>query len=475
MSALFRNSLILGLAAVELVAAGSEPGMPVLPGTSPQCVFWHDNNGFLTCEQVVEFNWITVEQFRQYNPSIGPGCTNMQAGYSYCVEIDPTLPTDGVTTSSSDSSTVGTTSTTMVDDCDDFYFVEKGTACSTVLSENDITLAQFYEWNPSVGPNCASLWAEVYVCVSTIDHTPTPVDPGNGITTPAPLQRDVVSNCDAFYLVPVGESCDLVASKNGISVADLQRFNPSLTSDCNANLWAEAYACVSIIGHTPTPVDPGNGVETPSPIQDGMTKNCKTFHFVDGQTCYSILENYQISLADFYEWNPAVGVDCRGINSLILGLGALQLATAKEKPGMPVLPGTHPQCVEWYDYNGFATCRIVVKYHYITEEQFRRYNPSIGEGCTNLQEGYSYCVEIEGEPVIYKDLETSTSSTPSPGITTSTTPSTTSSTTLATTTTVAAAATTSSTEENTAVRPGTDAFGGSVFAMIGCLFWVMAA
>lgn len=66
MHARLRSGLTLGLAAAKLVAAGTEPGMTVLPGTSAQCVFWYDNNGFLTCNQVAEMNWITVEEFRQY-------------------------------------------------------------------------------------------------------------------------------------------------------------------------------------------------------------------------------------------------------------------------------------------------------------------------------------------------------------------------------------------------------------------------
>lgn len=66
MHARLRTGVVLGLAAAKLVAAGTEPGMTVLPGTSAQCVFWYDSNGFLTCSQVAEMNWITVEEFRQY-------------------------------------------------------------------------------------------------------------------------------------------------------------------------------------------------------------------------------------------------------------------------------------------------------------------------------------------------------------------------------------------------------------------------
>ncbi|KAK5652626.1 hypothetical protein OQA88_10219 [Cercophora sp. LCS_1] len=362
MSARVRNGLVLGLAAAKLVAAGEEPGMPVLPGTSTQCVYWHDNNGFLTCDQVVSLNYITVEQFRQYNPSIGAGCTNLQSGYSYCVEINPKLPIGGVTTTSSTSSSTSTASTSstksspttlttittsktsstssssststtttptptkpgngittptptqpgMVSNCDAFHFVKPGSTCNDVLTANSITLAQLYQWNPSVGSTCSGLWADVYVCVSTTDHTPTPVEPGNGIATPSPLQREIVTNCDAFYMVKPDETCDIVASKNGITAAQLAQWNPSVGTNC-AGLWANAYACVSIIGHTPTPVNPGNGIQTPSPIQDGMTKSCKTFHFVSGQTCQSVLDRYKISLADFYKWNPAVGNVCQSM------------------------------------------------------------------------------------------------------------------------------------------------------------------
>ena len=285
------------------------------------------------------------------NPSIGDGCTNMQSGYSYCVEIDTSLPVGGSPSSSSTSSTSTSSSTSsktspttlttlttsskttstptstkpgngittptptppgMVDNCDAFHFVKTGTNCTDVLSANGITLAQLYQWNPSVGSNCNGLWAEVYVCVSIVGHTPTPVQPGNGISTPTPLQREIVSNCDAFYMVKKDETCDVVAAKNGISVADLRRWNPAVGSNC-AGLWANAYACVSIVGHTPTPVNPGNGIATPSPIQNDMTKNCKTFHYVDGNTCQSILDRYRISLANFVQWNPAVGNNCQGM------------------------------------------------------------------------------------------------------------------------------------------------------------------
>ncbi|RYP14035.1 hypothetical protein DL766_009776 [Monosporascus sp. MC13-8B] len=91
------------------------------------------------------------------------------------------------------------------------------------------------------------------------------------------------------------------------------RLNPSAGKQCDG-LWANAYACVSVIGHEPTPTDPGNGVKTPQPIQSGMVGNCNTFHFVKkGQTCQVIAGLYSINISQFTTWNPAVRKDYSGL------------------------------------------------------------------------------------------------------------------------------------------------------------------
>lgn len=209
----------------------------------------------------------------------------------------------------------------IVDNCDAFYFVPKDAGCQAIADANGITLAQFLAWNPQAGSNCNGLWAEAYACVSIIGHTPTTTTapqptstkPPNGITTPTPTQPNMVDNCDAFYFVPKNEICTTIAQKNGITLAQFQAWNPQVGTTCNG-LWAEAYACVSIIGHTPTVPAPPNSVQTPTPIQNGMVTNCKTFHFVqDNQTCAVIAALYKISVSDFVKWNPAAGSDCKGL------------------------------------------------------------------------------------------------------------------------------------------------------------------
>jgi hypothetical protein len=64
---------------------------------------------------------------------------------------------------------------------------------------------------------------------------------------------------------------------------------------------------VSVVRHTPNAPTPTSsktlsGVQTPSPIQAGMTSSCKKFDFVkSGEICGIITKRNGISLADFAE------------------------------------------------------------------------------------------------------------------------------------------------------------------------------
>lgn len=231
-------------------------------------------------------------------------CENFKDGYSYYVEAlnEPieTPPTE--TSTPVEASTMTPTTPTeptptkppngietplpiqpgMVDNCDAFRYVEKGENCATIISAYGITQSQFSTWNPTVGSNCSGLWAEAYVCVSTLNHepeNPTPTDPPNGIETPDPIQPGMVDNCDAFHFVEKGETCATITSQYGISQSQFVAWNPTVGSSCTG-IWISYYVCVSIIGYEPqepTPTNPPNGIETPSPTQPGMVDNCDAF------------------------------------------------------------------------------------------------------------------------------------------------------------------------------------------------------
>jgi hypothetical protein len=53
----------------------------------------------------------------------------------------------------------------MVTNCKKFHFVAKGVMCSQLTRNNKTTLDDFVNWNPGVGPDCRSMWADTYFYV----------------------------------------------------------------------------------------------------------------------------------------------------------------------------------------------------------------------------------------------------------------------------------------------------------------------
>lgn len=70
-------------------------------------------------------------------------------------------------------------------------------------------------------------------------------------TTSAPRPSDVeectTTYCGEYYLVQPGDTCNALALRNGISVADFVFLNPSINANCT-NLLAEVAYCVEPVG-----------------------------------------------------------------------------------------------------------------------------------------------------------------------------------------------------------------------------------
>ncbi|KAF9893750.1 hypothetical protein FE257_009920 [Aspergillus nanangensis] len=241
---------------------------------------------------------ISMEDFFHWNPSITADCGNFLTGQSYCVEapVGGTGPAPSTTATTGPSPTGGNgvetplpTQPSMVSNCDEFYYVEVGDTCPEITAKYGITTAQFIKWNASVGADCTGLWASYYMCVSVIGQSPgttttttsTPPDPTtppNGIETPLPIQSGMVDICDAFHLVQAGDTCDTIAAKYKISTTQFVAWNPAVGSTCSG-MWANTYACVSIIGHNPSSTSTTTtSASGPSPTQSGLISICETFY-----------------------------------------------------------------------------------------------------------------------------------------------------------------------------------------------------
>lgn len=281
-----------------------------------------ENDG---CAAIAKSNGISLSQFTTWNPQVGADCAGLWQGYYVCVNKIGTTPSTP-TSSAPTKPTNGITTPTpiqpgMIDNCNKFHMVEDGDNCATIAKSNGISLSQFATWNPEVGAGCTGLWLGYYVCVGQVGSTPsTPTSsestkPTNGITTPTPIQPNMVGNCDAFYQVKDGDSCAAIASDNGITVTQFYNWNPSVGAGCST-LWNGYYVCVSIVGVEPKPTttDQGNGIATPTPTQPGMTGSCKKFHkVVDGDNCDKIADNAGITQAQLLKWNPGIGSGCTSL------------------------------------------------------------------------------------------------------------------------------------------------------------------
>ncbi|KAJ6013314.1 hypothetical protein N7540_007905 [Penicillium herquei] len=357
----------LGTAHAYLI---SPPGT-AFPGANSECSEWVSGSSGLTCAEVEAKYYLTEGLFYYFNPNIPllSDTCELLSGFYYCVDIDflpwseytpssavmvststsasssllsfQTVTTTAtasanVTSSSSQISTPSPIQTGMTSTCDEFYLVVSGDDCATIASAANITLDEFYAWNPAVGSTCANLWVDDYVCIDSSVSTSkavtvtatakstasTTISSSDQVSTPSPIQTGMTSACDEFYLVVSGDTCAAILSTWGITLAQFYAWNPAVGSTC-ANLWVDDYVCVDSSVATSqtvtttaasTTTTSSDGVSTPSPIQTGMTSTCDEFYLVaSGDTCAAILSTWGITLAQFYAWNPAVGSTCTNL------------------------------------------------------------------------------------------------------------------------------------------------------------------
>ncbi|EED18781.1 LysM domain protein, putative [Talaromyces stipitatus ATCC 10500] len=300
-------------------------------GETVNCTEWYATESYDTCQDIIDIFDLDATEFYDWNPSIGTNCTGLVEGTYYCISTGPagqpltttwTGPYPSVTATTTTSSGVSTPSpiqTGMVSNCDSFYLVQANDECDTIAADYGISLSSFYSWNPAVGSNCAYLDLGDYVCVGIASSptvtTSSSTSTSTGIVTPSPIQTGMVSDCDSFYLVQANDECDTIASEYDITLTELYSWNPAIGSSCEY-LDLGDYVCVGVSAPASSvTVTSGStltsSISTPSPIQTGMTTNCDEFYEVqENDTCSGIASDFDISLSDFYAWNPAVGSTC---------------------------------------------------------------------------------------------------------------------------------------------------------------------
>jgi LysM repeat protein len=127
------------------------------------------------------------------------------------------------------------------------------------MAQYFLNINQFYAMNPTIGKDCTGLAMGTWYCVSIWPDGDAPGEDDS---------------------VPVITTTATSAAKSG-------------TTSASATKTASS---------------------TPTPIQTGMVKGCKSFYKVKkGDGCWAIANANNIKLDDFYKWNPAVKNDCSAL------------------------------------------------------------------------------------------------------------------------------------------------------------------
>ncbi|KAK8036237.1 hypothetical protein PG993_008851 [Apiospora rasikravindrae] len=214
-------------------------------------------------------------------------------------------------------------------ECDFATSADSGATCASFASSWGLSVKDLKDLNPGI--TCPGLDTSKSYCVigtvtdappattaaptttfKTTTKAPAPTsDPSN-----SPKMPGLAGNCDRFYKVSSGDSCDVIAKKNGISTTQFKSWNSEIDDKCS-NLWLDYYVCVHVPGAATTAAAPSQPTKTPSgptPQMPGIVDNCKAYHQVkSGDSCWSIYTDAGITLAQFRSYNKQVDANCSNL------------------------------------------------------------------------------------------------------------------------------------------------------------------
>lgn len=138
---------------------------PVQTGIVSNCNAFYEAEPGNTCDSISEAYDIALATFHAWNPAVGSSCQYLELNVYVCIGVSSSSSTSSLTSTITAVSTPSPVQTGIVSNCDAFYEVESGNDCDTIVAKYDLTLAEFYAWNPAVGSSCQYLELNVYVCV----------------------------------------------------------------------------------------------------------------------------------------------------------------------------------------------------------------------------------------------------------------------------------------------------------------------
>ncbi|KAK4143426.1 uncharacterized protein C8A04DRAFT_37436 [Dichotomopilus funicola] len=405
--------LSLLLFAPFINAQDTSPNGPTFPNIASNCNAYHtvvDTDG---CASIAATYGITLAEFYAWNPDISNDCgTNFWTGYAYCVGVGPAAPSSVTYTPPPDTTCACETSTTT------------GTTKTGTKTETETVTST--ETTASASSNTDPYSTLHPITNYTLTATSTEL-----AFPPTKTQAGQPENCDDWQLATAWDTCESIVSSNSwLTLSNLLAWNPALHSDCSG-LYDGWWLCISVrpssnidIGwtttegsvdiptitanYTPTTFPAIDPSFTASPTQPGIVSGCLSYYQAkDGDTCHNIVDGTILTEADFFAWNPALNNVCTGlwVNYWYCVAGPSGYAITAFPPTVasPTLPAPTPPnqiatCKKWYQRDGESCAEIAAMFGTFSEADFKGWNVNVGSGCTNLVDGWWYCVGVPGTP-----------------------------------------------------------------------------
>ncbi|THC96565.1 hypothetical protein EYZ11_003957 [Aspergillus tanneri] len=203
---------------------------------------------------------VTLDQLREWNTFINAECTNLTIGDQLCVS-DPNTNGGDPTTTKPTATMTGPYATATVAPpgpvaqgttprCGKYYQVQQGDYCQRIVGNSGISMELFKAINPDINADCSNLIPGLYYCVlPTKDWNSSPTtlktttSASGYVSPPGPTSIGTTPKCYEWYIVQQGDYCARIQSKYGVTMAQLQYWNPELNNECTNLLTGYAY-CV---------------------------------------------------------------------------------------------------------------------------------------------------------------------------------------------------------------------------------------
>ena len=138
----------------------------------------------------------------------------------------------------------------------EIYTVKANDTCQDIVASHPITLPQLLAWNPIINLKCSNLYKMEgdQICVgapgSQYSAPTTSFQAVTSAATAAPVPTDVADEtnhkCGRYYKAVVGDYCNLVIVKFGISLDDFVFLNPAINSKYNHSISVESNVLISL-------------------------------------------------------------------------------------------------------------------------------------------------------------------------------------------------------------------------------------